>query len=180
MVAALNRQPKLIEIEPQVKTEQVEKKKPKVKKKKPGLTLEQKIKRDINNCEPSHYISAEDASCIPKPKEKPAVAPVRASGGLNTYEYGQCTWGVKNWKPSVPNDWGHAKYWGYRAEADGWTVSSRPIVGAVAWSARGYYGHVALVLSVNGDTVTIREQNYDWNGSVRTNTVPVSTYTYIY
>lgn len=112
------------------------------------------------------------------------VSPVPANGNdsytpNNSYEKGSCTWGVKNWKPEVGN-WSNANNWGYAAASEGWTVSDTPVVGAVAWTARGEYGHVALVLATDGDTVTIKEQNYDWNGSVRVIDVPTTNYRYIY
>jgi surface antigen len=98
----------------------------------------------------------------------------------NTYEINQCTWWVKQWKPNVPNTWGDAKEWESRARQDGWTVSNTPVVGAVAQTSKGRWGHVALVIGVDGDSVTIREGNYDYNGSVRTASVPVSKYIYIH
>lgn len=110
--------------------------------------------------------------------EKAVTAAPRAPQS-NSYELYSCTWWVKHWKPSVGN-WGNANNWGYAAQAQGWTVSSTPVAGAVAWSTRGYYGHVALVLEVNGDSVVIQEGNYDFNGSVRTVSVPTSSYQYIY
>lgn len=114
-----------------------------------------------------------------KPVEAP-TAPHRASDGTNLYEKLSCTWWVKSWKPEVPNSWGNANTWGIRAAVDGWTVSGSPVVGAVAWSDRGQWGHVAYVIGVSGEEVTIKEGNYDYNGSVRTKTVPVSMYSYIY
>lgn len=111
---------------------------------------------------------------------KPPKAPVRPSGGTNTYEPGQCTWWVKQWKPEVPNTWSNANRWDDWARVMGWVVSDSPVVGAVAQSDRGGYGHVALVIAVSGSEVTIKEGNYDYNGSVRTKTVPISSYRYIY
>ena len=102
------------------------------------------------------------------------------SSGPNTYDYHSCTWWVKNWKPDIGPLWGNANLWGYAARAEGWTVSSNPVVGAVAWTTGGYYGHVGLVLAVNGNTVTVREGNYDWGGSVRVYDYPVSYFQYIY
>lgn len=110
---------------------------------------------------------------------KPVTTAVHSSEG-NLYEYRSCTWWVKNWKPEVPNTWGNADNWGIQAAAEGWTVSMVPLPGAIAWSSRGTYGHVALVLDVTGDTVTIQEGNYDWNGSVRTTSVSITSYQYIY
>lgn len=131
----------------------------------------------ISLVEPISTPPLQELEVIPLKPTTTVRTPVDAS---NTYEQGQCTWWVKQWKPEVPNSWGNANSWDENAFADGWTVSSTPIPGAIAQSDRGAYGHVALVLEIVGDTVLIQEGNYDYNGSVRTKTVPISTYQYIY
>jgi len=145
--------------------------------------------KDPNGCEPAMYWAAEAPYyCIPKPVAETTTIAVKAtrspvnssSSALNTYELYSCTWGVKNWKPEVGNDNGNANNWGYALAAKGWTVSDTPVIGAVAWTTRGAYGHVALVVGVSSNQVTVKEQNFDWNGSIRTITVPVSSYRYIY
>jgi LysM repeat protein len=102
-------------------------------------------------------------------------APQSGSTGLNGYEFGQCTGFVAS-KRFVPSGWGNATTWKQGAINAGWTVSNTPVAGAIAWT----YGHVAYVESVGDGVVTISEQNYDWNSGIRTITVPVSQYTYIY
>lgn len=97
----------------------------------------------------------------------------------NNYAPLNCTFGVASWT-SVPGDWGNANQWDDNAIRDGYTVSPEPVAGSVAQTDRGTYGHVALVLSVHGNTITIKEQNYDYNGSIRTIDVPRSSYVYIY
>lgn len=133
----------------------------------------------------------------PLPTESPVIQPQNGSGGVsqprpqaivrrgsvagNTYSPGSCTWGVKSWKPEVGGNWGNANQWKYNAQRDGWTVSSTPVVGAVAWTGRGSYGHVALVVAVSGNSVTIREMNYDWVPyHERTRTTTASEFTYLY
>lgn len=130
--------------------------------------------------EPLPATEIEELAVIPPKPIKAVTAAPRGSGGTNTYEPLQCTWWVKQWKPDVPNSWGNANEWDDNALADGWTVSDVPVVGAVAQSDRGGFGHVALVIGVSGSEVTIREGNYDYNGSVRTKTVTASMYTYLY
>lgn len=115
------------------------------------------------------------------------IAPVSASGakpkpshrtGKQTpgwYYAGQCTRWVAT-KRYVPDGWGNASNWKNAATQAGWTVSRVPVDGAIGWTS----GHVVYVESVNGNSVTISEQNYDWKGSVRTVTVPASKYTYLY
>jgi surface antigen len=95
------------------------------------------------------------------------------------YPTGQCTWLASTMKGNIPS-WGNANQWDDNARASGKTVSPVPVVGSVAQTDRGYYGHVAIVVGVQGDTITITEGNYDYNGSIRTHTVPTSSYQYIY
>ena len=147
------------------------------------LTVEQKIATNYYKCNTDiQWIRADNAECLdkePQYVQKPATAPINSSQG-NSYEYGQCTYWVKQWMPSLPNNLGNANNWGYALQQMGWKVSSNPQINAIAWSTRGYYGHVALVIGIQEDGVLIREGNYDFNGSVRTVVVPVGEYQYIY
>ena len=102
-------------------------------------------------------------------------APRQVSAQGNSYERGQCTHFVAS-KRYVPNGWGDASSWKYNAQKAGWTVSSTPVAGAIAWRS----GHVAYVESVGDGVVTISEQNYDWNSGIRTITIPVTDYLYLY
>jgi len=104
-------------------------------------------------------------------------SPPRTFG--SSYPTGQCTWLASTMKGNIPN-WGNANKWDDNARASGKTVSTTPVVGSVAQTDRGYYGHVAVVVGVGVGTVTITEGNYDYNGSIRTHTVPTSSYVYIY
>lgn len=100
-----------------------------------------------------------------------------ASSSGNTYTPGFCTWHVKNLAVWVPNGWGDASNWLYRARSDGYSTGSTPRVGAVGWTP----GHVVYVVAVKGDTVTISEMNYDYiQYHQRTVDFPASKYTYIY
>lgn len=106
------------------------------------------------------------------------VSSPHISGGYsnsNTYEPGQCTYWVAS-HTYVPNGWGDASNWKSSALAVGWTVSTTPKPGSIAWR----WGHVAYVVSVGNGTVTISEQNYDWNSGIRTITIPDNQYEYIY
>lgn len=145
-------------------------------------TLEEKIRTNYYKCDESKFwIRADNAQCLAKQQQTTTTTQSTVKtpqNGSNGYDMYQCTWWVKQWKPSVGN-WGDAKDWGYAAQAEGWTISDTPTVGAVAWSTRGYYGHVAIVIGVSGGEVAIKEGNYDFNGSVRTTIVPASSYRYI-
>lgn len=81
----------------------------------------------------------------------------------NGYSYGQCTYYVAGRRP-IPNGWGNARSWYYNAQFSGFRVGRMPAVGAVAWTSKGYYGHVALVEQVQGERVFVTEMNYGgWN-----------------
>lgn len=154
-------------------------------------TIEEKIKTNFYKCDTlKQWIRKDNAQCLDKalsgqdstnttPQAESPSKPIKNGSQGNSYEPYQCTWWVKHWRPDV-GSWGDAKDWGYKARAEGHIVSPVPIKNAVAWSTRGYYGHVALVLEVKGTTVLIQEGNYDFNGSVRTVEVPISEYQYIY
>lgn len=138
----------------------------------------------------------EDLPSRPLPTPAPVVAsasplaalstPVQNSvhnsdGGPNTYDYGYCTWYVKNKRPDLPNSLGNANTWYSRAQAMGLAVGSAPRVGAAGTTTRGSLGHVVYVEGVNGDgTVNISEMNSAGWGVVDYRTVPASDYLYIY
>ncbi|MCB9834718.1 LysM peptidoglycan-binding domain-containing protein [Candidatus Nomurabacteria bacterium] len=101
------------------------------------------------------------------------------SGGYNNYAYGYCTWYVAN-RRAVPASMGNAANWYYAAQAAGFGVGSQPVVGAVAWTPAGYYGHVAYVEAVEGSQVYISEMNYAGWGVVSYRWVPANAFSYIY
>ncbi|MCU0667017.1 MAG: LysM peptidoglycan-binding domain-containing protein [Patescibacteria group bacterium] len=76
--------------------------------------------------------------------------------GGNGYARGYCTWYAASRVP-VPSNWGNANTWDNRARVSGWTVSSVPVVGAVAQRDGGYggLGHVAIVEAVSEDKTMI-------------------------
>ena len=153
----------------------------------PEPTLEEKITSNHYECDTdTQWISAETAECIDKAvpltqetAKNVYVEPVIAYGH-NGYVKGQCTWHAKNATGWVPNGWGNARNWASNARRQGYTVSSTPVVGSVAQHSRGQYGHVAVVQSVNGNTVTVSEMNYNGKKYVTTRTAPVSSFVYIY
>lgn len=118
-----------------------------------------------------------------------APAPVSAApraaasyGGGNTYDYGYCTWYVKNRRgATIPNSLGNANTWYSRAAAQGMAVGSVPQAGAVATTTRGALGHVAYVESVNADgSINISEMNAPTWGAVTYRTAAASEFLYIY
>jgi surface antigen len=85
-----------------------------------------------------------------------------ANYGGNGYDYGWCTYYAAS-KVAVPTNWGNANTWDDYARLSGWTVSSRPVAGAVAQSdAMSYLGHVAYVEAVSADGATMKYS--DMNG----------------
>jgi len=141
-----------------------------------------------NQCnEDTHWIASEEPFyCIVKnqpvrntPTAQKAVKRAQNTSG-NTYSAGYCTWYVKNSLGWVPNGWGNANRWASNAAAQGYTVSSTPIVGAVAQTSSGWAGHVAVVTAVGNGTVTVSEMNFKGRYVVSSRTVPVSSFVYIF
>lgn len=113
------------------------------------------------------------------------------SGGTvgNRYAFGNCTYYAYDRRAElgrpIGSFWGNASTWAAAARASGYAVNNVPEVGAVAqWNAYsdawiGYYGHVAIVESVNGDgTITISEMNNVSLGGyniVNRRTIPASS-----
>jgi surface antigen len=108
----------------------------------------------------------------------PTLTQFQYSG--NGYSFGYCTYYVAT-RRNIPSNWGNANQWYYNAQASGFSVGSKPIPGAIAWTGAGYYGHVAYVESVSGGMVTVSEMNYNGNWDrVTERTVPASSFSYIY
>lgn len=97
-----------------------------------------------------------------------AIAAAAAnSQASNLYPVGQCTWGVKELAPWVSNYWGNAGDWAANAAADGFTVGTTPVVGAIAVWMDGGYGHVALVTEVVSETnIQVLESNVNGNMTI--------------
>ncbi len=105
-------------------------------------------------------------------------------------------WGMYNrecvsyaaWK--VHQRYGNMPYWGGSGNANQWPGNARrsgistgnsPRVGAVAVMSGGYYGHVAFVESVSGNTVHVSQYNWGVRGEYSEMTVSASAFdTYIY
>ena len=79
------------------------------------------------------------------------------------FAFGHCTYYVAS-RIYVP--WsGHAKSWLTNSRASGYRTGSTPVVGSIVVTTENrWYGHVAYVEAVNGDSITISEMNYvGWN-----------------
>lgn len=132
--------------------------------------------------EPSEQLSREIPAQVSLPAETPNVTPRASYGGGNSYDYGYCTWYVKNRRgASLPNGLGNANTWYSRASGMGLAVGSTPKPGAVGTTTRGSLGHVVYVESVNGDgTINISEMNAPTWGAVTYRTANASEFVYIY
>ena len=69
----------------------------------------------------------------------------------------------------VPRYWGNANQWWPRGSA-----SITPAYGDIVAWPNGPWGHVAIVESNNGDSITISEYNYSPRGGYSTRTIPFS------
>ena len=132
--------------------------------------------------EPSETLARELPAVVALPAATPGVAPRVSYDAGNTYDYGYCTWYVKNRRgASIPNMLGNANTWYSRAAAAGMAVGSEPRPGAVGTTTRGALGHVVYVESVNGDgSINISEMNAPTWGATTYRTAAASEFVYIY
>ena len=76
-----------------------------------------------------------------------------------------CTAWAYSQRPDLPLNLGDAKTWAYRARNQGYPVDGKPRVGDVIVLQPGVqgadrrYGHVAYVIAVKGNRVTVSEMN---------------------
>ena len=77
----------------------------------------------------------------------------------NRFPWGYCTWYVASRRGDV--SWrGNAGQWLANAQAQGRATGRVPAVGSILVTNESWWGHVAVVESVQGDRVTIAEMNY--------------------
>ena len=81
--------------------------------------------------------------------------------GGNGYAYGWCTWYVAS-RIKMPSNWGNANTWDNYSARSGWTVSTVPVVGAIAQTDARGLGHVGIVEAVSEDGTMIKYS--DMNG----------------
>ena len=86
------------------------------------------------------------------------------AGTGHKFPYGYCTWYVSQ-RRYVP--WGgNAGAWLYNAKSMGYYTGKTPKVGAIIVTAESWWGHVGIVESVSGSSITISEMNYERWGKV--------------
>lgn len=123
------------------------------------------------------------AVSLPASTVAPAQLETGASyGGGNTYDWGYCTWYVKNKRgATLPNGLGNANMWYWNAQRTGLPVGSEPRPGAVGTTTRGSLGHVVYVESINADgSIQISEMNAPTFGGVTYRRATASEFVYIY
>lgn len=77
----------------------------------------------------------------------------------NAYPWGWCTYYVAT-RRYVPGHWGNAVSWLSSAKRAGYPTGSAPAPGAIVVFNVSYWGHVAYVESVSGNSIRISEMNY--------------------
>lgn len=95
------------------------------------------------------------------------------AGSGHKFPYGYCTWYVAQ-RRYIP--WGgNAGTWIYHAKAGGYQTGKTPRPGAIIVTAESWWGHVGIVESVSGGSVTISEMNYNRWGKVDRRTLPAGS-----
>ncbi len=94
----------------------------------------------------------------------------------NRYDWGNCTWYAYERRVQlgipVQSLWGNANTWAYFASISGYQVDRSPSAGAVLVDTSGWYGHVAVVESVDSEgNVVISEMNYNGFNVVNNRTI---------
>lgn len=90
--------------------------------------------------------------------------------GNNSYPYGWCTYYAAS-RRNVPGQWGNAGSWLGSAQRSGYATGSSPQPGAIVVTRESWAGHVGYVESVDGDSFTISEMNYQGWGVVSRRTI---------
>lgn len=96
-------------------------------------------------------------------------------GGNHRFPYGYCTWYVASRRGDV--SWGgNASAWLGNASAAGRSTGNTPVPGSIMVTRESWWGHVAYVESVSGNSVTISEMNYAGWGRVSHRTLSKSSW----
>jgi len=90
------------------------------------------------------------------------------AGNLNRFFYGQCTYWANMRYHQLTGHWvpwlGNASAWRFQAVSYGWVVSTTPHIPSIMAfdpyvQGAGYYGHVAIAESMNGNDITTSNWN---------------------
>ncbi|WP_432844836.1 CHAP domain-containing protein [Amycolatopsis sp. CA-161197] len=78
------------------------------------------------------------------------------------------------------SNYGDAKYWDDNARSHGYRVDNTPTPGSIAQTDAGRYGHVAVVDSVHGSTVTVEDYNWAGDGHYLVHDLDTGDFRYIH
>jgi surface antigen len=93
------------------------------------------------------------------------------AGAGHVFPFGYCTWYVAQQR-YIP--WGgNAGTWLYHAKVAGYKTGSTPKVGSIMVSSESWWGHVALVESVDDDSFTVSEMNVKGWDKIDRRTIPI-------
>ena len=135
---------------------------------------------DVSGLIPNATIILPSAN-LPENEQPGYVAPIVASSSKSNYYFqagsvgnryvaGNCTWYAYERRAQlgipVGSFWGNANTWAIAAYSSGYLVDNTPKPGAVLVDTSGYYGHVAVVESINsnGDIIISEMNNSAYGG----------------
>lgn len=119
-------------------------------------------------------LAASTKSSTSKSKKSAVKVKINPGSSQNGYPYGYCTYFVAT-RRFVPSSWGNAKNWLSSAKRAGYSTGQTPVAGAIMVTNESWWGHVAYVESVNGDTITISEMNYEGWGVIDHRTISIGS-----
>ncbi len=100
------------------------------------------------------------------------IVPLSAGGAYDHFAFGQCTYYASMRYHELTGKWvpwlGNAYQWAYEASGFGWVVSPKPRVPSIivlqpGVQGAGWYGHVAIVESINPDG-SVSTSGWNWYG----------------
>ena len=121
-------------------------------------------------------LAAANRNTVTRSSSTARIKSVSAAPGkkANGYPYGYCTYYVAT-RRAVPTGWGDAKNWFSSAKRAGWSTGSAPVVGAIMVTSESFWGHVAYVESVDGNSFTVSEMNYKGWGVTSRRTISIGS-----
>ena len=119
------------------------------------------LKKEQERLAKQKKLASANRSTVTRSSSSSRTASVNAAAGssVNGYPYGWCTYYVAT-RRSVPSGFGNAGQWLGNAARAGYSTGDNPVPGAIMVTSESWWGHVAYVESVNGDSFTVSEMNY--------------------
>ena len=149
----------------------------------PGAIRIAAVEQKENAAEKAGKAAANAGAKKPAPAKKPTPAvikpakdqyAVKYNGKSKGFVWGNCTYYVATHKNVT---WrGNANAWLRNAAAAGVPTGSKPVPGAIiSFSGRGYnpyYGHVGIVVDIDGNDLIVKDMNYRRLNEVTVRRVP--------